>query len=397
MNNISKICKGALVVRLIMLAMILLLADYLPLGFLSGDIINDDVRYIAGAEIYSQIAHGLIDVNALGNAYLGVNDINIAYGSEFKLWYWMISIFMYLFKSHVVVRVLNIQFAVLCVRVIYDITKKVYGENVGLLASTLYAFMPYPVVFSCFLYKDQFYTLIILLMFREVIQYGKNIKISNVVKLTILVFVSLFLRSGYTVFIGLLLVVIYYTYNKQKISRSQLFFFLVLMVTGLAFVAYYSYDSIERKITFYVLESELPTSGTISFVTIKTYSDLYRYPLALLFAFLLPVNTSGAISSWADLTGLANVVAMPLALGILIYLFNWKCKKDILFWCIQSLYLVTIITSIGIFRHQYYLQPFMMIMFACFYCYLSKGQRSTFLIGSIVVLIMYSFILLMRF
>ncbi len=379
MKKINKICLWALGLRVVVLILVAFFSDKLPTGFLSSDIINDDVRYLAGAEVYARTAKSIIDVNALGSAYFNVDDYTIAYGNEFKLWYWMISIGMFLFQNQYLVRLFNIFFAVICIKFIYDIASKQYGERVGILASSLYAFFPYPVIFSCFLYKDQFYTLLVLMMFREIILYGKNLKFFNYVKLGILIIASISIRSGLIVPICILLIVIYYSNNKNNISKIRLAFFSILFIVSVLVITFYSVDTISRKFSAYVLESEVPTSGLISYATIKSYTDIYRYPIAFLFALLLPINTSGTISTWAAVASSLNIVSLPIAIGVLLYLLYWGYKRDTMFWCIQILYLITIVTSLGIFRHQYYLQPFMMIMFACFYYSLRINYRKPFL------------------
>lgn len=395
MHKIKSICIWAIVIRIIALAFVLLLADYLPLGFLSADFINDDVRYLAGAEIYSKTAKNIIDLNALTNAYLYVDDINIAYSEEFKLWYWIVSIIMYIFHSQIAVRLLNIFMGVLCVKYIYDVCVKKYNKKIALTAASLYAFLPYPAIFSCFLYKDQFYTLIILSLFREIILYGSCLKKKNIVAILFLLFLGTTIRSGLTVFVLFLLIALYFESNKQKVSKVYLIFFTVLLLVVFSLMTYYSLEIIERKFSAYVLESKITMGGTLSYVAIKSFSDVYRYPVAFLFSMLLPVNTSGMIRSWFEVTGLLNFVVVPVAFGCLYFLLNFKMKKDLFYWCIQILYFITILTSLGIFRHQYYLQPYMMIFFASFLYHLKK--RFIFKYSSVALTLLYLIFILSRF
>ena len=151
-TSITRICAGAFAIRLIVLSLVVFFSDNLTTGFLSSDIVNDDVRYQVGAEIYASRAKSIIDANAIGNAYLEIGDWSVYGGGEFKLWYWIVAVFTYIFHSHVGVRILNIIFAVISVKCIYNISKKLGGEKIAKVASALYAFMPYPVFFSCFLF-----------------------------------------------------------------------------------------------------------------------------------------------------------------------------------------------------------------------------------------------------
>ena len=121
-NENTKICFIALFVRLIALAIVMNFSKDLTTGFISSELINDDVRYLAGAENYMKFAKSLIDVKALSDSYLEVGDWSVT-GYEFKLWYWIVSVTMYIFHNEVAPRILNILFAVASVICIYDICK----------------------------------------------------------------------------------------------------------------------------------------------------------------------------------------------------------------------------------------------------------------------------------
>lgn len=387
MSKLYKICFIALFVRLLALAIVMYFSKDLTTGFLSSDLINDDVRYLAGAENYVKFAKSLIDVKALNDSYIDVGDWNVT-GTEFKLWYWIISVTMYLFHNEAAPRILNILFAVASIICIYDICKKIYGEQIASIASMLYALLPYPVFFSCFLYKDQFYTLLVLLLFRMVVIKQDNLKLKDFVIISIILLISNFIRSGLSLIIAGLLGIIYITYTNKKRFRIYYILIILLLIVGTYTLWTYSSVSIEKKFNAYVTEGSSGGEGLMSYVVIKKLTDLYRYPFALLFAMLLPVNTSGIIRTWAGLVGSLNVVIIPIAIGNFIYLLYWKYKKDVFFWCIQALYLITIITSLGIFRQQYYLQPYMMIFFSLFFTKLKK--KVSFLTISIALVYFYA-------
>ena len=387
--KIQKICFIALFVRLIALAIVMNFSKDLTTGFLSSELINDDVRYLAGAENYVKFAKSLIDVKALSDSYLDVGDWSVT-GYEFKLWYWIVSVTMYIFHNEVAPKILNILFAVASVICIYDICKKLYGKQVASIASMLYALLPYPVFFSCFLYKDQFYTLLVLLLFRIIVIKQANLKLKDFIIIASILTISNFIRSGLSILIAGLLSIIYIKYSNKKRLKVYSIFIIVLLFVGTYILWTYSFESIEKKYDAYVVRGSSGGEGLMSYVVIKKPIDLYRYPLALLFAMLLPGNTSGTITSWLGLVGCLNYVIPPIAIGNIIYLLYWKFKKDVFFWCIQVLYLITIVTSLGIFRHQYYLQPYMMIFFSLFFTKLRFRQKSIYLAFSVTIVFLYT-------
>lgn len=385
MTRVNRICYSAFFVRLIALVAVMLFSKYLTSGFLSSDLVNDDVRYLMGAQNYAKIANSIIDVNALGSAYYDVGEWS-ATGYGFKLWYWIISISMYLFHSEFVVRFLNVLFGVASVRCIYDICNKLYGTQVASMASKLYAFLPYPVFFSCFLYKDQFYTLLVLMMFRFIFLKQERMKIKDLLRVSILLIISTFIRSGLSLLIAALLVIIYLKYAKKSISKGYSIIIIIIATIGTTVLWMYSSESIETKYIAYVVEYG-SKGGNISLVSIKSITDIWKYPFALMFAMLMPVNNLGSVTSWFGLVGYLNIIILPVALGCIIYLINWGYKKDLFFWSVQVLYLVTIMTSLGIFRHHYYLQPYMMIFFSLFY--LRLKEKKVYSIISAVLVVFY--------
>ena len=335
MTNVNKICYTSFAVRLVALAVVMYFSKDLTTGFLSSDVVNDDVRYLMGAQNYARLAHSIIDVNALESAYLDVGDWSVI-GYEFKLWYWIVSISMYIFHSEVAVRLLNILFAVASVKCIYDICDKLYGMRVATLASKLYAFLPYPVFFSCFLYKDQFYTLLVLLMLRIVLLKQERMRLKDFLCLTGILAVSTFIRSGLSFFIALLLGLIYLNYAKETLKRWYTVVLFLIGIVGIVVLWVYSMDSIETKYMAYVVDKN-SGGGAISLVEIRTMGDIWKYPFALLFAMLLPINNTGGLTSWIELVGYLNIVILPVALGSLFYTIYWAYKKDVFFWCIQLL------------------------------------------------------------
>ena len=163
--DVIKICASAFVVRIIALACVILFSPQLSTGFSGSTSIQDDVRIIEGAEIYAKISKSVIDISALENAY---DQVELAYhnAATMDFDYWLFSIGLYLLGNVTLLRLLNIIFAVASVFYLYEIANDLYGRRVAEVSSLLYALLPYPVFFSCFLYKDQLYTLVFMLIIK---------------------------------------------------------------------------------------------------------------------------------------------------------------------------------------------------------------------------------------
>lgn len=373
--NIKRICIWGFLLRILFLLIVLLFSNNLSTGLLGSEYTQDDVRYLAGAEIYAQTASSIIDTQAIENAFDRVEPSAI-HSNGMELWYWIISISMFILKNEIFVRILNILFAIISIKCIYDICSSLYDTKVAKLASLLYAVLPYPVIFSCFLYKDQFYTMLTLLLFRKAINCAGHITLKDVLFMIVGLILSQLTRSGVVVLIIIALVIIIYKRGNYKVNKLALIGGLVISVTVLWYVVMLNMEDITKKMYVYVLENaEAGGDSTIGMFEIKTPGQLYRYPFAYLFALVQPLSLSlQGLKNWMQLAGLLNIVALPIAIANFFYLININYKKDYFFGIAQMLFFVTILASLGIVRHQYYLQPFIMIFFACFY-YKSKNHN----------------------
>lgn len=382
--NVNRICIWGFLLRLFFLSIVLLFSNNLSTGLLGSDYIQDDVRYLAGAEIYAQTASGILDSQAIESAFDRVEPSAI-HSNGMELWYWIISISMLILKNEMFVRLLNILFAIVSIKCIYDICSSLYDTEVAKLASFLYAVMPYPVIFSCFLYKDQFYTMLTLLLFRKAINCAGHITLKDVLFMIVGLILSQLTRSGVVVLIIIALVIIIYKRGNYKVNILALIGGLVISVIVLWYVVMLNMEDITKKMYVYVLENtEAGGDSTIGMFEIKSLGQLYRYPFAYLFALVQPLSLSlVGLNNWMQLAGICNIVALPIAIANFFYLINFNYKKDYFFWIAQMLFFVTILASLGIVRHQYYLQPFIMIFFACYYY--NSPKHNLLKLSSIVV------------
>ena len=366
-KEIWRICIWAFMVRLLMLLCVVSFSPMLSSGLMGSTYDQDDVRYVGGAEIYMETADSMIDTSAIKIAFDNVEPW-AGHDEGIELWYWIVCVIMYLFRSDLVLRLLNILFAIGCVKCIYDICFYYYSERVAKVASILYALMPYPVIFSCFLYKDQFYTLVTLLLIRKAIKCAKHIKLKDIIYLSLGITVSMLTRTGLVVLILALVLLIIYKEGKYRVNPLTLLMGLTILCLSLGYVVYISWDIIMEKVYAYILEYVKEEDGIINYFVIKSPSQFYRYPFSLLFLLLLPLNYTFEISTWMSIAGVLNFIGIPIAIGNLCFLLKYSIKKGYFYWMIQLFYFLTIITSLGITRHQYYLQAFSMMFFSAFYC-----------------------------
>lgn len=387
--NINKICIWGIVLRLFMLFTVTVFSKYVTTGLLGSDYTQDDVRYLAGAEIYASTASGLLDYYAIEKAFDTVEPSGV-HSEGLELWYWMISITMFLFRTEIVARIINILFAIVSIKCIYDICCSLYDKRIAKLAAILYAVLPYPVIFSCFLYKDQFYTMLTLLLFRKAIECAGHITVKDIIYMIVGLILSQLTRSGVVILIFISMTLIIYNRGNYKIHKISMIVVFVIF----AFVSWYiimqNIEHISKKVYAYILESSVSDGNTtIAMFEIKSPGQLYRYPFAYLFALVQPLSISIGLKTWSQLAGILNILALPIAIANFFYLMNFKIKKDYFFLVAHILYFVTILASLGIVRHQFFLQPFMMI-YGALYVYKSKNLMFWKLSSLAAVLIVFS-------
>lgn len=362
----KSICIYALIIRITALVCVLFFSSHLSTGFFGSSSIQDDVRIIEGAEIYARTAKSVIDVSALESAY---DQVELSYhdASVMELDYWLFSIGLYLLGNVALLRLLNILFAVASVFCLYEIANNLYGRRVAEISSLLYALLPYPVFFSCFLYKDQLYTLVFLLIIRRALKCVNRVKISDYIFLAITLFLSMWIRSGLVVLVLFATVVIIFKRSSFKFNFFKVALFAILAGLVLGYIAYLSWDKIVLKFTRYVVEYETEGGGIVDYFTIKSPTEIYRYPFSYLFLLIIPINYVLKVLNWNDFVGVLNIIATPVAIGNFLYLFSFKMKKDYFYWTIQLFYFVAILASLTIPRHLFFLQPFNMLFFALYF------------------------------
>lgn len=398
-QDLKALCFRGFVIRIIALIATIVFSNNLTTGYLRSDYLSDDLRYSDGALYYAEHANSIVDINTFVDAFLSVND-NTGLSSVFALWYWMMCLMTYVVGSTLIVKIINILFGVTCIGLIYKLCQYVYPNNnrIAEMASKLYAYLPYPVFFSCFLYKDQFLTLVLLAIFFVLFKYDTILKLRRLLMISLLLFAFTSLRSGLLPILLLIIGYVEITKNRNRITRTRTIN-IILVLSGSLVLAYYLYEfyseTILHKLDSYVgsRESSADLQGsTIQYVMINNIWDIWKLPFAYMFTIIQPLYTGGKIFNWEHVVGILNASFLPVAIGNFAYFIKNKSNK--VFWLsVMALFSIMLFVSLGIGRHYFYLLPYVMIFYAD---YLNSNKiiaKTTNKIGYIMMLIYLLFML----
>lgn len=387
-------------IRIVFLILVILLSTHMEKGFIASHRDVDDWRYEEGGFYYSQNATSLIDTQTFTEAYGRMDDytgynLNKPFSST-PLWYWVVCIVMYITKTYWVVRILNIIIAGMSSVVIYNFTKKIYGEKVARLTSKLFALLPYPVLFSLFSYKDHLVLLFTfyLLDTSVYLKYNRRITLPKVLISIVVVLGIMLTRSGLSIILlGVCFVIVFIREINIKNIFNIKMLFLLLLVIGLSLIFYQ--DIIHKYNAYSTINLDTKeTNNTISLVLITSIKDLYKVPFTYMFSIINPIGIGNFNNSWFSIVSNINFVMVPIAIGSLLYILTKKKRDKIIFYSLLGYYLISIIMSTGIFRHYYSLLPITFIPFSDYIYRARKEEKLILIIFSIlgiVVLFYYYF------
>ncbi len=387
-NSIESVALGALLVRILFLLIVLIAGE----SGIATNIITDDIVYENGARAYLENANSLIDISAYRVGFL----------THGKVFYpWCICLVAYFFRSVLAVRLLNILLSVLCCILIYKLLLFFVSEKSSLLGARLYAFLPYPLMMSCFVIKDVFLTfgfLFVLLSAEEIKQRGLRKKWKMVVISVALLFAMYNTRGGLVECL-MIIEVSYFILFLYKKGKSILATILVMVALTIS-ILYNSVviEAFATKINDYSDYGRAASS--IASLRIDTISQLWKLPFTYAFALIQPIMLSfgkGNTVWYKWLSGL-NFSMIPIAVANILYLFICKKKYKFFYWSNLALYCGIIVLVLNVFRHYFFLLPISFINFALFADYLSEGEcsrtKNLWLIVSIgVMLALFAFML----
>lgn len=398
-TKIQKIILGAFFIRLLVLSFIFTVTPDWFTGFLSNSVMQDDVRYEMGAIRYAETANSIFDYDAFSSAYALYGDYVGKVKSVFSatpLWYWIVCIIYYIFRTTIVIRVLNIVLSTLSVWLLYRLIKLKYDENMAQTGAKLLAFLPYPVIFSCFSYKDHLIMALTIYLLLQAMccRVVGAVAIQRIVQMSFSALALLLLRGGLSaILIAICFVLAFFTapkLNYNKTMRQLLLKIVALIVV--TFILSQSMYPIVLKIQAYITGKDISALNGISFVTVTSIKDLYKLPFTFLFAVVMPIGFDGPVRSWFDVVSLLNVCMAPIAVGAAIDIFLHKRNEWLFINSCVIYYFISIIASIGIFRHYFSLLFIPLMLFSHLICYGRSHTKNLWIISScayVLVLSMY--------
>ena len=391
-GRVQKIIIAALIIRVFALFVVFTITPDWSSGLISDSIKQDDVRYEMGAIRYAETAQSIFDYDAFSSAYSLYGDYVGTVENIFlatPLWYWIVCIAYYLTKSIVAIRLCNIVFSVISILFLYKLVRIYYKESVAITASKLLAFLPYPIIFSCFSYKDNLVMMLTIYLLYRVLNYRvtKEISIKIIVKIALAALALFLIRGGLsTILIVFCFMIAFWTKEKIKGKKKAIQYVgLMLITTGIAiFIILNSMEIINDKMYAYLMGRDVLSQEGIAFVTISNITELYKLPLTFLFAIVMPIGFSGALTSWSDIISILNICMAPIAVGAAIDIFLHKKNEWMFLGCCLAYYSISIIASIGIFRHYFSLLFIPIILFSHFKWYGEGNVKSLWRIGSML-------------
>lgn len=393
-NSIKNILLLAVIVRFIALIVILLFKDMLPsFGFIGNSPIYDDFRYEEGANLYSQIASNIVDIPVFTSIYANMGDwVGYHLGNPFTgtyLWYWICCILVYIFKTRIAIRVMNILFSILTINVVYKLANELFGQRVALITSWILALFPYFVVFSCFSYKDVLVSLLTFYIWLFFIDLKKrNINsIGQWLRFILATIILFSIRSGLSAIL-IIFCLFYYISDKIKFKTNRKHFIISIIVL-LVFVAIWDRfgDVILYKFKAYFENENTVSTGLSRFLVINSIYDLWKLPIVFEFSILQPISFRQPIDSWFGIISNLNVLMIPIAVGAGLYLLQKHKTSSSATWFLFLYYLVTAASSVLIFRQIYSLLPIPVMMFANYVSYLSEKKIIWLTIGTILFIV----------
>lgn len=372
-HNYRTVFARAFLVRFATLVIILLIGGGMARGFIGENTYYDDYRYELGGKYYAEHADSLIDVRTFTEAYASVGDwIGYKFADtpleSSPLWYWLVCILMYLTKTFVTVRLFNVLVASLAIVNVCKFATEAYGYEIAKKATKILTFLPYPVIFSCFAYKDQLIMLLTFYLLWAAVRYrnAHELPFKRLVAIILSAVALLFVRGGLSaILIMICLIIAFEKAIRGRLNAKTLLLLSLAVVAGIVVVGM-SYQMVIYKLNYYLnRHAETLTGTSISFITINSISEIYKLPFTYIFSIIMPIGLNSGWGTWYGIVAHLNILMTPIAVGSSLYMLCRK-KETLIYWGCTAYYLASIVASINIFRHYYSLIPFSLIAFSAY-------------------------------
>ncbi|MBQ3202084.1 MAG: hypothetical protein IJB36_00400 [Clostridia bacterium] len=345
--------------RLVMLFVIIYALD----GVWDLYYLEDDKAFeeLAGKYLYN--SHGMLDFELM-------EELTRGWASPF--WAYVLCVSTGLTKTIYAARYINVILSTICIAVVYCLCYEIsQNKKTALLAARLFAYLPVPILISCFPFKDVLITLGVMYAFYIFICVQKDKKVSAIqFLLCALLLVCVYFTRGAVTELMLIFLLIYYL---QKLFRKKRYLAALLLLMGAVaiFVAFRStiLSPFETKVDTYENYGADEASG-LNAIRITGITDIYKLPLTYAFAMLQPMKLellaiADNTRPWRTVMTYANITMYPVVVGAWLYMF---CKKHNLFFWLSSFIMFSsvIVLSLGVSRHYLFLLPIHMINFSLY-------------------------------
>ena len=366
-----------------MLLTVYLLQDVMGCYFMNDGVLHDDYKYIYGAQTYADSAQSFVDWQAFILA-MGEIGHSVELNDE-NGWFLFASLFMYIFNNEWLFRLMNIIFAGISVILIYKLAIRIYDEQVALKSAKILAFLPYPILFCCFPFKDQF--IMMLLLSFLILAYDlatiKGHSFTRIITMLFLILVIHFTRQGLDVLL-LLFTITYYYFKRIYNSYSSIIWFFCIFIIIIIFFGKDLYEDVTYKLNTYITNRDYSGSRILSLIAIEKIYDIWKFPLSLAFALLLPFDLNQKWNTWYGIISSINIMMLPFAISNVLFLFMKK-KEFILYWILMAFYFAVIVMSATIFRHYYCLLPISIIFFSKCWLTISNSMKKNIYAASFIL------------
>lgn len=318
----------------------------------------DDWKYRNYAIIYNNIRTGLVDVTAMNTAGKMIGGIKVA-----KFFFRYNAILYSIFESTLILRLSNIIFSSLTIFPIYHLTKMIGNSKAAKISAWIFAFLPYHIIMSVFIFKD----ILMAFLFISALYYVFDYWVNGVLNWKMLILVLLPLpgiRDGLTLFIVGMLALLTFIKVYLRYPKYKKIFWITIPLLSIIMM-YVFRDTLMlllTRIDYYMMNGR-NGGGGITFIRIDGLKQLYKLPLTWGFSTILPIATTFKLENWSDFLMIANYTMLFITPAYIIYiLFIKKTKSEIYFFIpLLALHLLIIILVINIPRHYYFLNFYMII------------------------------------
>lgn len=373
--------------RAAMLILVLSLKDKVSPYYLS-----DDIAYEEVARRYMHNAGSLVDRALLDKLLKG-------YMQSF--WPIVMSISAKLFGTIYMGRVINIFLSAACIPMIYKTVLLLSdNEKTALLAGKLFAFLPVPILTSCFPIKDIYLTWATLYAFYIFLLIYQKKKVSFIqVVVCVAAMAGIYFARGAVMELLLIFFAILWMDSLKKEKKYKaLLGVVVLCVAALVLFGEEVVEAFSTKIEDYGGYNEASQGGLSSF-QMKSWAEFYKLPFAYFFATLQPITMNYFVvgeNIWLWLMALTNVSIYPVAIANIVYIFQKKHNN--LYWiCGVVIYCAIISMCLGISRHYLFLFPLEMINCALCFDRKQKGVKEFVFLGSLALVLLITLLSLLYF